>query len=196
MSELLEQLRVWAREAAETIGCELVELSLGRTGASRFIHVVVDRPAPPPGDGEEAETAPQRLPARRFKPGKGPKGPQWRAGKPLRGVTAGDCQAISRQLNGLILMHEALPESYRLEVASPGEERPLRLPEDAMRFMGRRVMAQLAEPLPGPAPEHRRRFTGWLREADSERLTLELSDGSVVLLPLTAIVKARLHKID
>ena len=47
------------------------------------------------------------------------------AGEPGRGVTVGECEAVSRELGQLMDVEEPLPFAYLLEVSSPGIERPL-----------------------------------------------------------------------
>jgi ribosome maturation factor RimP len=73
-------------------------------------------------------------------------------------VTIEDCEAVTRQLQ-YALEVEAL-DYARLEVSSPGLDRPLRRPADYERFCGLQVALALREPFQG-----RRHFTGTLGRA-------------------------------
>ena len=93
---------------------------------------------------------------------------------PSGGIGLGDCERISRQLTHLMAVEQI--DYDRLEVSSPGLDRPLMRPQDFVRFAGSPVRVQLKEPLQG-----RRRFQGKLLgldgEAGAERVRLAV--GSV-----------------
>jgi ribosome maturation factor RimP len=76
-------------------------------------------------------------------------------------------RAVSRALDDL----DPVPGRYRLEVSSPGVERPLRSPAQFARAIGETVVVRL---LPGAAEP--RRLRGVLRAADEEGFTLEGAD--------------------
>lgn len=59
------------------------------------------------------------------------------------GVTVDDCAAVSRRLDDWLEEEALIRHAYTLEVSSPGLERPLRKPEDFVRFAGRRVRLRL-----------------------------------------------------
>jgi ribosome maturation factor RimP len=104
------------------------------------------------------------------------------------GVSLADCQAVSRDLSTVLdVEHEALPHgSYRLEVSSPGLERPLLSPRDFERFAGREVDVRTTRPFGG-----RRRLQGMLRgiEGDGVKLAVGAEEFTV---PLSEIAKANL----
>jgi ribosome maturation factor RimP len=77
------------------------------------------------------------------------------------GVSLDDCERISRQLTHLMAVEQV--EYERLEVSSPGLDRPLMAARDFVRFAGSPVNVQLKEPLQG-----RRRFQGTLLGVDGE----------------------------
>lgn len=83
------------------------------------------------------------------------------------GITLDDCEKVSRQLS-YVLEVEAV-EYSRLEVSSPGLDRPLRKPADFERFAGSEVALRLREPLEG-----RRNFDGLLTVEEGGRYGLEL----------------------
>lgn len=104
------------------------------------------------------------------------------------GVTVDDCQAVSEPLSAALDRLDPIPGSYRLEVSSPGIERPLRKPEDFRRFAGREVEIHLFGPVQG-----RRHWTGTLLGMEQGQVRLRLEDGSTVELPHEGISKARLR---
>jgi len=55
------------------------------------------------------------------------------------GVTISDCEALSRDLSDLLDAYDPIPQSYILEVSSPGVERPLTRESDFQRFQGEMV---------------------------------------------------------
>jgi ribosome maturation factor RimP len=89
------------------------------------------------------------------------------------GIGLDDCERISRQLTHLMAVEQI--DYERLEVSSPGLDRPLTGPRDFVRFTGMPVQLQLKEALQG-----RRRFQGRLLglggEAGAE--TVRLAVGS------------------
>lgn len=104
------------------------------------------------------------------------------------GVTLVDCQEVSRDLSVVLDVNEDLvPKgAYRLEVSSPGLERPLFGIVDYVRFVGREARVQTARPIDG-----RRRFTGVLQGVDDDVVLLD-QDGVRVRVPHKDIVKASL----
>jgi ribosome maturation factor RimP len=75
----------------------------------------------------------------------------------------------------------------RLEVSSPGLDRPLRKAEDFARFAGHKAEVRMR----APDPTGRRKFVGVLRGAEAGQVQLEL-DGRTVALGLEGIDRARL----
>ena len=58
------------------------------------------------------------------------------------GVTVGDCQKLSRQIEDLIEVHELISVPYVLEVSSPGLDRSLKKERDFLRNKGKRVQVK------------------------------------------------------
>ena len=56
-----------------------------------------------------------------------------------------DCQAISRRLSDLLDERDPIEGSYRLEVSSPGIDRPLTRPQDYADWAGHEARLRLAE---------------------------------------------------
>lgn len=104
---------------------------------------------------------------------------------PGLGVSLADCQAVSRDLGPAFDADDTVGGSFRLEVSSPGVDRPLVKLTDFARFAGRTVKVQLETPL----EEGRRKLTGTLMGVDGEMVRLEV-DGSELQLPHADIAKA------
>jgi ribosome maturation factor RimP len=77
-----------------------------------------------------------------------------------RFITVDDCERVTRQLQHVLEVEGVLYE--RLEVSSPGLDRPLKSAADFRRFVGEQVELTLKAPLNG-----RKRFRGELRTAES-----------------------------
>lgn len=101
------------------------------------------------------------------------------------GVTLEDCAAISRHLTRLLAVEGI--DYERLEVSSPGLDRPLRKERDFARFAGQKAEVRMRT----PDPTGRRRFVGVLRGAEAGQVSLEM-EGRVLALPIEDVDKARL----
>lgn len=101
------------------------------------------------------------------------------------GVSVEDCAAVSRHLSRVFAVERV--EYGRLEVSSPGLDRPLRSRADFERFAGQRVDVRMR----APDASGRRRFVGLLRGVDGGAATLEV-DGLAVALELDGMERARL----
>jgi len=101
------------------------------------------------------------------------------------GIGLEDCAAVSRQLTR-VLEVEGI-DYERLEVSSPGLDRPLRKPGDFVRFAGQKAELRMRT----PDATGRRRFVGVLRGAEAGRVTMDL-DGQTVALELEDLERARL----
>lgn len=89
-----------------------------------------------------------------------------------RAIAIEDCERVSHQLTHLFAVEHVAYE--RLEVSSPGVDRPLKKARDFARFAGEEIRVQLFAPLNG-----RKRWQGRLvhmsGEAGAEQLTLVVS---------------------
>jgi len=101
------------------------------------------------------------------------------------GINVDDCAAVSRQLSR-VLEVEGI-DYDRLEVSSPGLDRPLRKGVDFARFAGHKADVRMRT----PDATGRRRFIGVLRGADETNVALEL-EGQTVRLALNDVERARL----
>jgi ribosome maturation factor RimP len=101
------------------------------------------------------------------------------------GITVDDCASVSRHLSRLLEVEGV--DYDRLEVSSPGLDRPLRRPADFARFAGQRVEVKMRQ----PDAQGRRRFVGTLRGLEGANAMVEV-DGGPVSLPLDGMERARL----
>lgn len=102
------------------------------------------------------------------------------------GVTLDDCAAASELVGQVLEREDTMPGPYVLEVMSPGVHRALKRRQDFERSIGKRLKVRLRRPFEGEGS-----YTGILRAADGEKLTLDVG-GERVDLRYEAIVGARL----
>ena len=101
------------------------------------------------------------------------------------GITVEDCATVSRHLTRVLAVEGI--DYERLEVSSPGLDRPLRKGEDFARFAGHRAEVRMRT----ADASGRRRFVGVLRGAEAGRVTIEL-DGQTIGLELADVERAKL----
>lgn len=100
------------------------------------------------------------------------------------GITVDDCATVSSQLTRIFEVENV--EYDRLEVSSPGLDRPLRKPADFERFAGQEVQVRIRMPI-----ANQRNFAGVLQGLKDDVVTLETEKGSMEI-PFEEIEKARL----
>ena len=95
-----------------------------------------------------------------------------------------DCEVASRALSPVLDVTDPIETAYRLEISSPGIDRPLVRRSDFDRYAGHVAHVEMAAPIDG-----RRRFRGQLlgTDGDNARIRVDGSDGSAdALLPIDA----------
>jgi ribosome maturation factor RimP len=106
-----------------------------------------------------------------------------------------DCEAASRALSPLLDVADPLDRSYRLEISSPGIDRPLVRRSDFERHIGREVKVEMANAIDG-----RRRFRGLLTGVDgqSARIHIEAApdEQREASLPIEQMLEAKLVLSD
>lgn len=105
----------------------------------------------------------------------------------LSRVSLEDCRAVSKALSAVLDVNDPLPFAYRLEVSSPGVDRPLKKLADYARFAGKLAVIKCQREVEG-----RKRFKGRLRGVEGEEVLLEVDTG-LVRLPFAGIAKANLE---
>ena len=100
------------------------------------------------------------------------------------GITLDDCTLVSNHLSNWLVVENIAYE--RLEISSPGMDRPLKKLADYQRFMGETAHIKLRMALAG-----QRRFVGIIRSASNTQIELDI-DGQTVKLDVANIDTARL----
>lgn len=112
------------------------------------------------------------------------------------GVTLDDCAEVSREFGAVLEIEDPIEGGFRLEVSSPGLDRPLKKPQDYQRFQGRLIKIKTYERLDPDGRGHlRKTFVGHLLGLESGRVRVEQNDrkGGVVEFSLESIAKAQLE---
>ncbi|HSP56680.1 MAG TPA: ribosome maturation factor RimP [Halomonas sp.] len=102
------------------------------------------------------------------------------------GVTVDDCADVSRQVSAVLDVEDPIHGEYRLEVSSPGMDRPLFTLDHFTRYRGHQVSIKLRTPFDG-----RRKFQGLLAGVEGDDVLLQL-DGEEYCFPIDTIDQARL----
>lgn len=90
------------------------------------------------------------------------------AERPDGTITIDDCEAISRQVSPVLDVADVVHGTYRLEVSSPGIDRPLVRPSDFEDWSGYEAKIELSEPVDG-----RKRFRGTLEGYEDGEVRIE-----------------------
>ena len=102
------------------------------------------------------------------------------------GVTVDDCARVSDQVSAILDVEDPIPDRFRLEVSSPGLDRPLCKVSHFEAVLGQRIKLQTVVDILG-----RRRFAGTLTRVTDKVVTLDI-DGQTHEVPIENISKARL----
>jgi ribosome maturation factor RimP len=118
------------------------------------------------------------------------------AERPDGTMTIEDCETVSRALSPVLDIEDPIERAYRLEVSSPGIDRPLVRRSDFGRYAGHVVKVEMAVPLEG-----RRRFRGVLLGVAGARARIRRDDAAAgeaadVLLAIEDMAEARLVLTD
>jgi ribosome maturation factor RimP len=117
------------------------------------------------------------------------------AERPDGTMTVDDCEAISRNIAPLLDVEDPVDRAYRLEVSSPGIDRPLVRRSDFERAIGHVAKIELQRPFAG-----RKRFRGSVAGVNDDAVRLHSEDAPAgeggVELPLNEIAEARLVLTD
>ena len=142
ISSAVDDRENWLRETLESLGYELVDLELSRSGLMR---VFIDSP---------------------------------------KGISVEDCARVSNHLTRAFAVEGI--DYERLEVSSPGLDRPLKRLEDYTRFAGQQASLRLRLPREG-----RRRFEGRIAGVEGDEVVLEV-EGQRQSFAIGDIDRARL----
>jgi ribosome maturation factor RimP len=118
------------------------------------------------------------------------------AERPDGSMTVDDCETVSRALSPVLDVADPIERTYRLEISSPGMDRPLVRCSDFERFAGHQVKVELAGAIDG-----RRRFRGLLVGVEGEAARIRRDDAAPgeaneILLPIEDMAEAKLVLTD
>jgi ribosome maturation factor RimP len=117
------------------------------------------------------------------------------AERPDGSMNIDDCEVVSRALSPVLDVADPIETAYRLEISSPGIDRPLVRRSDFERYAGHVAHVEMQVPIDG-----RRRFRGELLGTDGDAVRLRFGDTEQdrndVLLPINDMTEARLVLTD
>jgi ribosome maturation factor RimP len=118
------------------------------------------------------------------------------AERPDGSMTIDDCRTVSLALSPIFDVHDPLPGSYRLQVSSPGIDRPLVRPADFDTWAGFEARIELKELV-----DNRRRFRGVVEGFEDGEVRIEVDLGKdhgvkLIGLPISLIGEAKLVLTD
>jgi ribosome maturation factor RimP len=114
------------------------------------------------------------------------------AERPDGTFTIDDCEAASRALSPILDVEDPIQGAYRLEVSSPGIDRPLVRRSDLERSVGHEAKIETAMMVEG-----RKRFRGIIEGIENDAVKLKSTEGKEdALLPLSEIAEAKLVLTD
>jgi ribosome maturation factor RimP len=102
------------------------------------------------------------------------------------GIGIEDCGYLSQKIDRILDEKDPIPQSYRLEVSSPGIERPLKKLSDFSRFAGNMAVINTFAPYDG-----KRNLTGRIAAVHGDNIILE-SEGKEFTIPFRQVASARL----
>jgi len=118
------------------------------------------------------------------------------AERPDGSMTIDDCEAASRALSPVLDVADPIERAYRLELSTPGIDRPLVRRSDFERYAGNVVKIEMAVAVDG-----RKRFRGQLLGAEGDAARVRRDDAPAgepadILLPIEEMAEARLVLTD
>jgi ribosome maturation factor RimP len=108
-----------------------------------------------------------------------------------RQLDLADCEKISRRLSDVLDLCDPIDGSYRLEVSSPGIDRPLTRLKDYQDWAGHEARISLQEPR-----DNRKQFSGTLEGIEGNNVKLTDKSGQSHVLPFDQIASAKLLLTD
>ncbi len=108
-----------------------------------------------------------------------------------RQLTLEDCERLSRRLSERLDQADPIEHGYRLEVSSPGIDRPLTRRRDFEDYKGHEARISLAEKMAG-----RREFRGEIKGMDGDDIVIEVPRLGEVRAPFSKLHSAKLLLTD
>jgi len=102
-----------------------------------------------------------------------------------------ECARLSREVAAILDVEDPIKGAYRLEISSPGIDRPLVSAQDFIEYTGYEAKVEIDPPLEG-----QKRFRGYLQGMEGDQILLETEDQGNLSLPYHAVRKAKLVLTD
>ena len=124
--------------------------------------------------------------------GKGDQTLQVMAERPdTRQLTIDDCAALSRRVSDVLDAADPIEDEYRLEVSSPGIDRPLTRLKDFADWQGHEARIRLTAPI-----DDRKQLTGDLAGIEGERILIDVKGHERMTIGLDQVADAKLLMTD
>jgi ribosome maturation factor RimP len=98
-----------------------------------------------------------------------------------------DLAVVSKEVGFLLDVEDVVDGSYKLELSSPGIKRPLKMPQQYQKNVGRTLRVRYTD------NGDEEIVVGDLMDADDNEVELELSSGERLQLPYQSITQARIE---
>jgi ribosome maturation factor RimP len=108
-----------------------------------------------------------------------------------RQLSLDDCARLSRRISDLLDRVDPIEGAYRLEVSSPGIDRPLTRLKDFDDWKGHQARVSLKQPIDG-----RKQFSGELMGTEGDQVALQIPGAGPVRLPFDDLHSAKLVMTD
>ncbi len=103
-------------------------------------------------------------------------------------ITVDDCEKVSHTVSALLDVEDIIDKAYRLEVSSPGIDRPLTRLKDFENWQGFETKIDTREPVEG-----RKKFKGTVTRVGEEDIDFKLKgEETVFTIPYAKIHEAKL----
>ena len=108
-----------------------------------------------------------------------------------RQLTIDDCAELSRRISDVMDAEDPIESEYRLEVSSPGIDRPLTRLQDFADWTGHEARIVLTAPVEG-----RKQLTGNLAGVEGDRITIDVNKHNAMTIGFDQVGDAKLLFTD
>lgn len=103
------------------------------------------------------------------------------------GIGLSDCEKVSRQISAMLDLEDPVPDSYYLEVSSPGIERELYTEEHLNKYIGNSITVRLNKLFNG-----NKKVIGVLKDFNDSQITI-IKEGEEIFIPREKIKAINLN---
>jgi ribosome maturation factor RimP len=104
------------------------------------------------------------------------------------GIKLADCEILSHKVGEALDEADIIPDSYVLEVSSPGLDRILKKEKDFIKFIGKKAKVTTFAPVDG-----QKNFSGEIISCKDDKLVINDDSGKQASIDLCMIARARLE---